>query len=229
MLFVRRSRLLVATICLAVACVQPERAQERDKPTQSLELRVFARDERVVSGKAVPLQPGESVALRIEARWPDGSVKDVTTSAGMRYSSLTPALTVTRDGVVTAVGSLHERPGEFAALEAIMIEYRLDGTVHSTAVPVEVEQPSADRLLVRAPRTTLGVGDSVQLQVLQRLSNGTLRDLTSATTGTRYRSTSELMLVVEPDGRVTCVGTHGRPEESAIIGVTNGNLDGRLS
>jgi hypothetical protein len=46
---------------------------------------------------------------------------------------------------------------------------------------------------------------------------------------TIYRTTSESVLVVESDGWVTCVGTAGRPRETAWISATNGKNHGHLS
>ena len=80
---------------------------------------------------------------------------------------------------------------------------------------------------VSAPKTTLRVGETVQLSVIERLPGGS-RDLTSPTTGTIYYTTGESMLIPEPDGRVTCIGTSGRDRESAVIGAGNGEHHGSL-
>jgi hypothetical protein len=80
-------------------------------------------------------------------------------------------------------------------------------------------QPSG--FVVRAPKTTLGVGESVQLEVfkrgpwffdMQRLEPQSLV----------WRTSGESVLVPEPDGRLTCVGTAGRENESAIISAASG-------
>ena len=80
---------------------------------------------------------------------------------------------------------------------------------------------------VSATKATLRVGETVQLSVIQRLPSGS-RDLTSATSGTIYYTTGESMLIPEPDGRVTCIGTSGRDRESAVIGALNGEHHGSL-
>ena len=82
-------------------------------------------------------------------------------------------------------------------------------------------------LVVRAPKTKLGVGESTQLTA----SEGALwfvgmhalepRSLT-------WRTTGASCLVPEPDGRVTCVGTNGREYESAIISAASGSRRGWL-
>jgi len=86
-----------------------------------------------------------------------------------------------------------------------------------------------DALDVTAPKTTLRVGETVQLKVIQKLPDGLQRDLTDSSTGTKYSTTSEAMLIPESDGRVTCVGTNEKPRESAIIGIRNGKLRGSIS
>jgi hypothetical protein len=83
-------------------------------------------------------------------------------------------------------------------------------------------------LEVTAPKTTLQVGETVQLSVIQRLPGGSTRDLTSPTSGTAYFTTSESMLIPESDGKVTCIGTNGRDNESAVIGVGNAEHHGHI-
>ena len=83
-------------------------------------------------------------------------------------------------------------------------------------------------LEVTAPKKTLRVGETVQLSVLQRLPDGSTRELTKPSTGSVYFTTSESMLIPEPDGRVTCIGTDGQDEESAVIGVVNGRHHGHI-
>ncbi|HEU4391285.1 MAG TPA: hypothetical protein VFV34_26030 [Blastocatellia bacterium] len=83
-------------------------------------------------------------------------------------------------------------------------------------------------LEVTAPTTTLRIGETVQLSVIRRLPNGSTLDLTSPGTGTVYHTTSEAMLIPEPDGRVTCIGTNGKDEESAVIGAGNGEHHGHI-
>jgi len=81
---------------------------------------------------------------------------------------------------------------------------------------------------VTAPRTDLRVGETVQLKVVHRLTGGSSRDLTGAQTGTVYHTTSESMLIPEPDGKVTCIGAGDRQQESAVVGVGNRAHHGHL-
>jgi len=84
-------------------------------------------------------------------------------------------------------------------------------------------------LRVAAPaRTTLHVGETIQLEVSEKPPDGSPRDLTSADSGTIYYTTAESRLIPEPDGRVTCIGTDGKEQESAVIGVGNGPHHGHI-
>jgi hypothetical protein len=83
-----------------------------------------------------------------------------------------------------------------------------------------------ERLAVHASKTTLGVGESARITV--RKKDG-LKTLEVDPNKTTYFTTSELVLVVEPDGTATCVGTYGRPTESAWITADNGSDHGHLS
>jgi hypothetical protein len=83
-------------------------------------------------------------------------------------------------------------------------------------------------LQVSAPRTTLRVGETVQLSVKQRQPDGTTRDVTDPASGTRYYTTGESLLIPEPDGRVTCIGTGGKDRESAVIGAAVGERTGSI-
>ena len=83
-------------------------------------------------------------------------------------------------------------------------------------------------LKVTAPRTSLGIGESVRITVKKKVSWFRTAELTDPSK-TIYTTTSESALVVEPDGWVTCVGTNGRPRETAWISATNGKSHGHLS
>jgi len=83
-------------------------------------------------------------------------------------------------------------------------------------------------LKLTAARTSLGIGESVRITVKKKVSWFRAAELTDPSK-TIYTTTSESALVVEPDGWVTCVGTYGRPRESAWISATNGTSRGHLS
>src|SRR5258706_1077998 len=83
-------------------------------------------------------------------------------------------------------------------------------------------------LQLSASTTTLRVGETIQLSVKQRQPDGTMRDVTDPASGTRYYTTGESLLIPEPDGRVTCIGTAGKDRESAVIGAVNGKQTGSV-
>jgi len=83
-------------------------------------------------------------------------------------------------------------------------------------------------LSVTAATTSLGVGDSVRVSVRRKASWFHTAEL-SDPAKTVYATTSESALVVEPNGWATCVGTYGRPRESAWVVATNGASHGHLS
>jgi hypothetical protein len=83
-------------------------------------------------------------------------------------------------------------------------------------------------LKLTAARTSLGIGESVRVTVQKKVSWFRTAELTDPSK-TVYTTTSESLLVVEPDGWVTCVGTSGRSRESAWISATNGESHGHLS
>src|SRR5271156_3718531 len=85
-----------------------------------------------------------------------------------------------------------------------------------------------ERLELTARTTSLHLGESVQLTVKKKGSwfrSFDLEDPSKTTSDT----TSESTLVVEPDGKVTCVGTYNRPTESAIITAWNRRNHGSLT
>jgi hypothetical protein len=205
----------------------------------TIELRVQVNGQVVTQERPVPLKLGESAALKVEVVRRDGSVIDVTRHPKTSYFSTTPwILSVTSTGTVTATTTAATTFGVSAgdrAQGAIAISYGVtgDAEIGATSVLFEVALPPEARpegaLQISAPRTTLGTGETVQLTVIQKFPDGSQRDVTASSAGTTYSSTDTFKLVVEPDGQVTCVGTRGRPEESAIVGARNAGVSGSIS
>lgn len=79
---------------------------------------------------------------------------------------------------------------------------------------------------VSAPHTTLYTGETVQLKVFRKTFLG-IAPLEHPER-TEYITNWESMAVVEPDGKVTAVGTWGKPEESTDVMVFNGKLSGKV-
>ena len=175
----------------------------------------------VTANKTI-IRQGETVRLKVIVAFSDGSMKDVTAARhGTYYESGNKSIvTVDPDGLVTAISA----EGRARNTENILIVNKPYNLFTITSVTV-IEK---DALYVTAPKTTLLVGETVQLTVQQKLPDGSMRDITDSSVGTTYFTTSESRLIPEPDGRVTCIGTRGKAQESAIIGARNGKLYGAI-
>jgi hypothetical protein len=82
-------------------------------------------------------------------------------------------------------------------------------------------------LSVSASHSTLHMGETVQLSVVRKTWLG--HQPLAHPEKTHYATTFESMAVVEPDGKVTAVGTWGKPKESAMVTAINGQLRGTVS
>jgi hypothetical protein len=80
---------------------------------------------------------------------------------------------------------------------------------------------------ISAPRTTLHMGQTVQLKVARKTWLGTAP--LEHPERTKYITNWESMAVVEPDGKVTAVGTWGKPEETTEVMAFNGRLRGEVN
>jgi hypothetical protein len=83
------------------------------------------------------------------------------------------------------------------------------------------------QLQVSASHTTLRMGETVQLAVSRKTWFGD--EVLPHPERTHYITNFETMAVVEPDGRVTAVGTWGKIEESTDVMAFNGKLWGMVS
>jgi hypothetical protein len=81
-------------------------------------------------------------------------------------------------------------------------------------------------LCLSASHSTLHVGESAQLFVTRKTWLGH-RPLAHPEK-THYATMFESIAVVEPDGKVTAVGTWGEREETAIVSATNGRLSDKV-
>jgi hypothetical protein len=204
-----------------------------------VDLRVTANKQIVKPGAAIPLRRGQSVQLNVEVVRKDGRVIDVTTDSRTRYVSAAPWIVSVSDrGLVTATTAQapqRQAQPSTSDLGMVMIGYGAAGDrdLGMAAVLFEVKrkagEPEEGVLSVSAPKTTLRVGETAQLTVVLKRSDRSKEDVTDPGTGTTYYTTDEFMLVPEPDGRVTAVGTRGKSWEAAIIGVRHGPLRGSIS
>jgi len=82
-------------------------------------------------------------------------------------------------------------------------------------------------LSLSASHSTLRMGETVQLSITKRTWLG--HKPLDHPESTHFLTTFESMAVVEPDGKVTAVGTWGEPKESAMVSAINGPLWGMVS
>ncbi len=234
---------VLATLLIpaAIAWSGPMKAAARQSAELALtmDLRVTANKQVVKPGAAIPLRRGQSVQLTVEVVHKDGRVADVTTDSRTEYVSAAPWIASVSDrGLVTATVAQARQDKiqpSTSDLGMVMISYGAAGDrdLGMAAVLFEVKgkagEPEEGVLSVSAPKTTLRVGETAQLTVVLKRADGSKENVTDPSTGTTYYTTSESMLIPEPDGRVTAVGTYGKPWEAAIIGVRHGPLRGSIS
>jgi len=194
----------------------------------TVQLRVSANGDVIKEGNAVRVKPGEVVKLKVEVIHADGTVSDVTNDSKSRYFPESPSqlsietggrvvvLDKAREGGVKGVGIIYGRPG--------------DPEIGAASVVFEVEsrQPANKLFAVAATRTALGVGESARLTVTKEMPDGKQQDVTTDPR-IQYFTTSESALILEPGGKVTCIGTHGQPSDSASVTVTDGVLSGTVA
>ncbi|AEG14452.1 Ig domain protein group 2 domain protein [Desulfofundulus kuznetsovii DSM 6115] len=134
----------------------------------------------------VSIVAGRSQQLVVTVRYSDGTVQDVTGSA-VYQSGGTSVARVEAGGVVTGVSQ---------GSTTITVGY---GGKTAT-VPVTVTAPVVESLTVQPGTVTLAVGDSRQLAVTARFSDGTTRDVTD---GSSYQVGNSTIAVVSGSGLVT--------------------------
>ena len=226
----------IISILLSLISSGPIDCSEQ-KPTQpetTLELRIKANNKIVEDGQSVSLSLDESVQLQVEIVHPDGNVSDVTNDPKTGYFSPTPwILSVNDAGLVTATFALAQKflyTVGVRNIGIVVITYgskgdeKIGGASVLFDISREPEDPEAPGFYVTAPKTTLKVGDTIQLRVIEKLPDGSTRDLADQSTGTTYSTTSEFRLIPEPDGRVTCISVSDRRYNIASIGVRNGQF-----
>jgi len=203
------------------------------KVTPTVQLRISANGSPVQEAHSVTVQAGEVVQLKVEMVRPDGSVTDVTTDAKTNYFSTTPGLlTVGPAGRIAITSSIEALSGPTGRILSVGIIYGKPGDreIGATSVMFSVPtQSSTDRALVlSASKTVLGIGESAQLKLIRKLASGGTEDITLSP-DVQYRTASESALILEAGAHVTCVGTHGQPEDSISITALYHNLSDTLT
>src|SRR5689334_18714584 len=205
---------IIMALILALPGFGNAEGQRSPAPMPTVALRVTVNDRAIKQGGSVALKAGQSAQLVVQIAQKDGSVIDVTNHPKTFFVSFTPwSVSVSNRGLVTASGS-QEYPGGMPEYDVGAVGVRYgnpgDSEIGGASVLVEIspspETANAVGLHIKPPKTSLRVGETMQLAVIDKLADGSTRDLTSPTTGTTYDTTSESMLIPEPDGKVTCIG-----------------------
>ena len=97
--------------------------------------------------------------------------------------------------------------------------------VAAAALLVALASCGRGGLVLRARTTRLHPGESIRLSAGEGRVFG-WRPV--AAESLEWRTTGESVVLVEPDGRVTAIGTRGGSRESAMIGVSRGTHHGAL-
>ena len=224
---VRHTLVLILAATLPACCGS---AQQESKTEGSVSIEVRIDDKKVDTSRPIPLEAGASVQLQVLLRSPDGTTRDVTHDPKTTYATTNWfGLEVSDNGVVKSGSTLGSMLGEEYSIltrvpSAVVVMYGDPGAEPKAMQTVTFEpgKEADPELSLKASKTTLRVGETVQLAAQERQANGTWVDVTKDS-GTVYYTTSESKLVPEPDGRVTCIGTGGKAKESAIIGVKRGD------
>ncbi|RFU68295.1 hypothetical protein D0469_12335, partial [Peribacillus saganii] len=148
---------------------------------------------------AVILSSGKTHQLAITATMGDGSTKDVTLgSTGTKYtSSATNVATVGADGLITVPSNAPENYKSTITVEQ---------SGKKTYVTVTVGSNPGDTLGSIAPdqtAVTLSPGKTHQLAITATMGDGSTKDVTLGSTGTKYTSSATNVATVGADGLIT--------------------------
>lgn len=81
-----------------------------------------------------------------------------------------------------------------------------NGVVLASPIVFEAAPPVPASMRLTAPDTALDAGDTVQLTVTVTNPDGSQQDMTAASTGTTYTTSSPAVVAISPDGLVTATG-----------------------
>lgn len=130
----------------------------------------------------------------------NGISSDVTKStSGIIYTSLTPSLaSVSKDGFIEIA------EGATKGIVLIKVKYgELEGKVQ-----INISQPVVKKLVMTPLEENLSLtNNKLQLIIKAFMSDGTTKDVTNATEGTKYKSSNSDIAQVTSDGMVTILPT----------------------
>ncbi|MFB5282829.1 Ig domain-containing protein [Peribacillus sp. Hz7] len=167
-----------------------------------------------VSPLSTTLHPGQTEQMKV-VEINDDVRKDITgSSSGVTYTSSNPALvTVTEDGLIQVAS------GDIQGSADIHVVY--NGLVAKTMV--KVSKPVVKSLVISPREETLSaINNKLQLVLKAFMTDGTTKDVTASSKGTKYTSSSSARATVDGEGKVTIVPN--APAGNVTITATNGNF-----
>jgi Bacterial Ig-like domain (group 2) len=147
-----------------------------------------------ISPLSTVLHAGNSEQMKVVEVF-DGVRKDITTSSsGITYTSSNPSLvTVSGDGLIQAAA------GDIQGSAVIQIKY--NNLISESTV--KVTKPYAKSLSLSHPEENLSLTNNrLQLIVKAFMSDGTTKDVSNASSGTKYVSSNSSIAQVSPDGYI---------------------------
>ncbi len=163
---------------------------------------------------------GEKAQITVIAHYKDGTKQDVTkASFGTKYSSLyffnpfsTSDSDIDSNGQIEGI-ALDD--GSTSGIESFKISHR--GKTEIIAITLYPD--SAIR--IEAEKTKIDVGESVQLKVWRKKTDGSRVDITNHKSGIRYRTIYKEVATVSKDGLVKGVGEFREKSHTVTIYVRN--------
>ncbi|QGU95070.1 hypothetical protein GOM49_08175 [Clostridium bovifaecis] len=144
------------------------------------------------------MKPGASENLKVMGVYSDGSTKDITNSSnGTRYTSgYGSRATVNADGLVTIPANATEG--------GVAITVQSNGFTAKAVLTVQKDQSNVIKSIAVTPvSATLKAGETEQLTVIATMGDGSTKDITNSSNGTRYTSGYGSRATVNADGLVT--------------------------
>ncbi|MGJ3221877.1 Ig-like domain-containing protein, partial [Geobacillus thermoleovorans] len=179
----------------------------------------------VLAPKAVTLEPGQSLQLKVTLNMTNSETKDITLgSSGTVYTSSNPsAVKVDKNGLVTV--DPNASPG------IVYIQAANSGLYGQVEIKIPGETNKGS-LRIDPISMSLSPGQTKQLNVIATLPDGTVKDVTLGSTGTQYTSTDPSIVSVDQNGLIR-VSSDAKPgtfkiqiNHNGIIGETVVNVTG---
>ncbi|MBC2582921.1 Ig domain-containing protein, partial [Clostridium sp. DJ247] len=167
--------------------------------------------------KTMVLERGTSQQISTTLNMTDQTTKDITlgTSGTVYISSNPSAVKVSQDGLITVESNASPGP--------VYIQVTNGGLSEECKVVVPGAIPES-HLQINPFSISLSSGQSKQLNVIESLADGTVKEVTEGSTGTKYLSSDTSMVTVDQNGLVQVLP--GAKQGTARIQVDNNGIKG---